>query len=1001
MTGHRQGTDGRSLDGAASELEHADTAGELEHADTAAKPAEIAATRTGEVHASSPAQREPVSLAEGGKVDRFTVIDKLGEGGMGVVLAAYDPLLDRRIALKLLRPGSLGSQLARKRMIREAQAMAQLSHPNVLPIFDAGVVHDQVFIAMEFVDGQNLMQWAGLAKRSWREVLEVYIRAGRGLEAAHDAGLVHRDFKPENVLIDDKDRVRVTDFGLVSAVSKAGPGTGHGESRSRGESEHTGPGDSLTATGTIMGTPIYMAPEQHLGQATDARSDQFGFCVALHEALYGQRPFDGSTIAELAANVVAGRLAARPADADVPAWVGDCLRRGLRRDQDDRYPTMTELLAALERDPARARRRALALGGTGILIALLAALAVFGLTRDRSAVAQQCSNPRHYLEGVWDEDIKRAVHSAFLAVKTPHAEVTFRSVQSRLDRYAEEWAAMHTDACEATHVRAEQSPGLLDLRMMCLSERLTGLDALVELLASGDETVLRNAVSATAALAPLADCADERLLRSRLPLPADPGKRLAIAGRKTTLARSAALHDSGKYDEGLELATELLENGHELDYAPISARTLFLLATFHRKLARPERAEAALILALEAAGRGREAVLAAEIWIERIRVLTELGRFDDALELREVARTAVNLVGNRPRLVASLLEAMASLHAERGDYARAIELREKALAGIRTVSEPDTPEQARKMNDLANVYNRAGDFDRALELNEAVLPILEQALGPDHPTVAAALSSLGATLENLARYEDSWSARTRARRILEDALGSTNVGVARALEEQARTRHAQGMYDEAIELVKQALDTLAAVGGDMRRDEALSRQFLATVLRDRGDYQQALAENQRVLTLRAEIAGTDHRDYAADLDEVAITLGRLRRHQEALDTHLQALDIYQRRLGDNHVALGNTLTDIGRTWYILGQAERAIAPLERAVLVFASNRGDPAAAARARIALAYALWTSGKDRKRALEVGVQARDALVDATDERQRHLLSTITTWLRKRGVE
>jgi len=318
-------------------------------------------------------------FAEGDKIGRFLVLEKLGEGGMGVVLAAYDPLLDRKVALKLLRPLSFGKHVAeqaRKRLLREAQAMAKITHPNVLPVYDAGEVGESVFIAMEYNDGETLGQWAKRETRSWREVLDAYGKAARGLAAAHEAGLIHRDFKPENVLIDQKGRVRVTDFGLVSAAAPTIEDVETGlpaerDSDARMNPEQVALALSLTRTGEVIGTPFYMAPEQHLAEPTDERTDQFSFCVALYEALYGERPFEGSAYRELLENVLAGRVADQPREARVPRWIRTVLLRGLSRSPAQRYRSMDALIYELIVDPEPAQRRRWRRWRIGVIAAVL------------------------------------------------------------------------------------------------------------------------------------------------------------------------------------------------------------------------------------------------------------------------------------------------------------------------------------------------------------------------------------------------------------------------------------------------------------------------------------------------------------------------------------------------------------------------------------------------------------------------------------------------------
>jgi predicted Ser/Thr protein kinase len=304
-------------------------------------------------------------------VSRFSVKSKLGEGGNGVVLLAADPALGRDIAIKMLRRG--GDAEAQHRLLREAQSAAKLSHDNIIVIHEVGTVDEHVYVAMEYVAGGTLTRWQ--VGKSWRTCLDAYVRAGRGLAAAHAAGLVHRDFKPDNVLVGNDGRLRVTDFGLVCSVGEASDGSA--------------PTDMLitvlTKTGVVMGTPRYMAPEQHAGEPVDARTDQFAFCVALYEALYGRPPFAGDTYRELADNVLAGNVLV-PARSDVPPSVRDAILRGLSRDRDARFPSMTDLLAVLRAaTTTTTRRRRPWLAGVVLLAAAITAVLVWLSTRSADA----------------------------------------------------------------------------------------------------------------------------------------------------------------------------------------------------------------------------------------------------------------------------------------------------------------------------------------------------------------------------------------------------------------------------------------------------------------------------------------------------------------------------------------------------------------------------------------------------------------------------------------
>jgi len=341
-----------------------------------------------------------------GAIGRYRIDRKIGEGGMGVVYAGFDPELERDVAVKLIRPGLFRGrvEMASQRLRQEARVTAQLAHPNVVTIYDVGESDGSVYIAMELVDGPSLARWIRQDARTWRETITMFFGAGRGLAAAHEAGLIHRDFKPANVLVGDR-RARVVDFGLAhhgpvrsrpvpggadaltTSPSESGRGafediltTGSIETtstnqagdvsvtissigRRASEVESTLSGDamtvtvegdepvtvegSVTTTGHFVGTPAYMAPEQFLGADADARSDQFAYCVSLYEGLYGERPFDGATASEIAKNVVSGNIRPIPTRARVPGWLRNILLRGLEPNPADRHDSVKTLLASI------------------------------------------------------------------------------------------------------------------------------------------------------------------------------------------------------------------------------------------------------------------------------------------------------------------------------------------------------------------------------------------------------------------------------------------------------------------------------------------------------------------------------------------------------------------------------------------------------------------------------------------------------------------------------
>ena len=353
-----------------------------------------------------PATRDSMAMlpAESARIGRFTVLRRLGMGGMGVVFSAYDEALDRKVAIKVLHPRANDSSRGTVRMRREAQAMARVSHPNVVQIYEVGQYEGQLFIAMEFMQGQTLDAWlvdgvedgapdgsadrpAQAPPRSWREILDVHVQAGRGLAAAHAAGLVHRDYKPSNVLVSSDGRARVLDFGLVCRGDGAVP-----EDYGAELTIESVPGrpretmdERLSTDDVLIGTPAYMSPEQFMNHAVDARSDQFSFCVTLYQALYGTHPFASPTTAAQLLRTMQNEVAPPPPSAGVPAWLRAALLRGLRYEPGERWPSMDALLDALARDPEAAgdsesvlwqSRRGLMVGVVAFCIATVGLLLV-------------------------------------------------------------------------------------------------------------------------------------------------------------------------------------------------------------------------------------------------------------------------------------------------------------------------------------------------------------------------------------------------------------------------------------------------------------------------------------------------------------------------------------------------------------------------------------------------------------------------------------------------
>ena len=685
---------------------------------------------------------------------RYTVLALVGRGGMGEVYAAYDPKLDRKIALKLIAADTSRSEArAEARLLREAQAIAKVSHPNVVTVHDAGTFGARVFIAMEFIDGGTLKDWLAGATRTRAEILAVFADAARGLAAAHAAGLVHRDFKPLNVMVAGEGTVRVTDFGLVRQLGQTDPGE-----ESAAPAATLGAGEAsvdLTRTGEMVGTPRYMAPEQFKGEALDARTDQFSFCVALYEALYGQPPFVTESLPTLIATVLEGRVAPAPAKTSVPGWLRRILLRGLEVDPARRFPSMGALLSALEADPTARRRR---LGVTvGVLVCL--ALAALGARRVGTARPALCRGGGERWAAVWANGGlatpgKEAIHRAFTATGASFAEGAFAGAARALDAYVGKWVAMYTDACEATQVRGEQSAEVLDLRMTCLQERLGSASALVEILAHPDAKVVENAVSAAGALPPLDRCADVPLLRAVVKPPADEASRRRVEALRGDLARLSATRDAGRCAEAERLAQALIPRVREAAYLPLLAETLDSAGQLVEECIDMTVGQARWIEAFEAGLASRHdeiaahsAILVSGYTADRIGDLATARRWD------EIAKAMLARLGHPPVLDAlwHQNEVMILLKEQRAKDAIPVE--EQAIHKAETALGKDHPDVALDLNSYGNALHLVGRDADALAAFHRGLDITSRVFGAEHPRVALIAENEGEVL--LAMHRDA------------------------------------------------------------------------------------------------------------------------------------------------------------------------------------------------------------------------------------------------------
>jgi tetratricopeptide (TPR) repeat protein len=915
----------------------------------------------------------PPALAPGATIGRYLVLELLGRGGMGEVYAAYDPKLDRKVALKLLsahvRPSDTRDPGAR--LLREAQALARFAHPHVVTVHDVGVVEDQVFVAMEYLDGGTLRQWLA-GERAPEQIVQMFLRAGRGLAAAHAAGIIHRDFKPDNVLLGSDGRVRVADFGLARpAISESGERAALAPAEAALALE-----GELTRTGTVLGTPAYMAPEQRAGRPVDARADQYSFCVALHEALTGSLPGGAEP---------RRRLTAR--------W-RRVVARGLAEDPRARYPSMDALLADLAYDPAIRWRRAL----VAMLVASLAALAYLLVRDAQRAQLRVCSGAKLKLAGVWDAAREEVIEKAFLTTRQGFAADTWRRTKSLLDEHASRWVAMHRRACEAT-VRGEQSARLLDLRMRCLERRRQEVIALTDLFARADAATVRRAITAASSLTSVSECAEAHVLEGGARPPPDRKARDALTPE---LAKAKALLGAGKYAEGIRLLDPVVSRAKAVGDRTVEAEALLLRAGMESESVGYPAARQSAQDAMNAAMAAGDDRLFARAAIEVTGYVWESSQ--DSRLWGDLARAAIDRLGEEPALRAHLLynlgwssvdhgrfeealvqagEALRLLE-QSGDRRDPLALRLWNLRGIayrrlgRHVAQgaelrravewvkkhlgSDHPDLAAPLGNLAEYHIDVDDPAKGLELGKEAYAIVAGVLEDTHPNAAAFELTIGQALRDLGRLEEAEAHLRRSVDLAERAHGRGHHLVGLYLEQLGGVILARGDIQAAAEIFRRVLSMEEKAHGAEDRHIAQALVRIAQVRRAMGRSRDAIPPLRRALAIREKQLSADHETVAESLQELGDALRESGSPAEALALFSRALAI--RRKGENPGAIADALTGLGQAHLAMGAPARARPLLEKA-LEMRRPGVRPMDRAETELGLAHALWASPRDRHRA------------------------------------
>jgi tetratricopeptide (TPR) repeat protein len=922
----------------------------------AAAPLEVTRTRMGplpvgagelatRVRDASLGPEGPVheELARGESIGRYVVLDRLGAGAMGVVYCAFDPELDRKVAIKLLKPEAGGgsvsaSQDARARLLREAQALAKLNHPNVVGVHDVGMRGDDVWIAMEFVKGQTLTRWRARHRGGWREVLGVMRRAGQGLAAAHAVGLVHRDVKPDNVMVGDDGRVRMMDFGL--ARRGADPAADEHDTGDVGRHERAMLAVEVTQIGTMIGTPAYMAPEQLMGRRVGAPADVFGFCVMLWEGLHGSRPFGGQTIAELRTNIIAERWLAPAHKSGAPRWLLRVLARGLACDPERRWQHMGELLAELDRGQARRRRwQGMTMIG-GLLAAVGGGFGVHELSRRQTIAA--CEAEGAAILADWNDATRADLERAFLATGKPNAATTLEKTSPWLERWASEWQTTRADECVHHRLAADGDDELHARAVDCLDEARGTFTALLRSFADADAITIVRATTAAAGLMAPGRCREPALLRSRPLL--TPEHAGAVKELRARFARVGSLRSAGKFSDGLALAQEALRGAREVAWPAVEAEAEYRVGALQSDQGDYAGAEASLVRALARARDARAPRLALDSMIQLVWVVGDRGaRVAEGKVWAESAQTQLTLQLDDDRLAQAQLDNNLGLvHHFAGGHDEAARLHARALAGWSAVLGEQHPQVAQSLNNLANARGHQGAHDEAIALHTRALAIREAALGADHPYVAASLSNLAIEALALKRTDEALRLQLRALAIREAALAPEHPDLIESLNNVATVYYSMRSADEALHYYGRALAILERTPGSNARMMATILYNCALIDHNQGRYIEAARNHERSLAGFEGLLGKDHPNLVYPLEGLADTRVKLGEYDEALRLRLRALAIREAARGKDHPEVATALIELAAIQRKRGAPGEALALDTRAQAIFAAAGEDGA-----------------------------------------------------------
>lgn len=910
------------------------------------------------------------------RLGRFELGARLGAGAMGVVFEAHDPELDRKVALKVLRSSDLQDSRVERFKV-EARALAKLRHPNVVTVYEVGSDGDESFIVMDLLQGGTLRAWLK-ESRPWREVVRMFLAAGEGLRAAHAAGLVHRDFKPDNVLI-EAGQPRVVDFGLAAAADDP-----H-ETTLRELADSSVVVDRCTRTGAFVGTPAYMAPEQYRGQATPA-ADQYAFCVALFEALDGRRPY-----ASAESDGLAGLLAPRPplpttVPAGVPRWLRRVLARGLAEDPADRWPSMDALLNALRRAEGQGGRRWVVAGGFVLVVAGAAALG----TRWNAGAPDPCAGAADAVEEAWSSARRRELERAFEATELVFAPETWARVEPVLDAYATAWNETSTRACAADLAAPEPLPPLNVARAACLQRRLADFESLLDAFAAPDADLVERAVDAATTIPPLSRCDEAILLREQLERGRD--RSVAPAELYASFSAADAAHRTGA--DAADATRDVLERARGFGDRELEALAARLLAQALARQGALDEGLAAVTDGVEAAELLGDTRLRTSLRLELLSVLTEQRSFEAATRQSRFSDAAVRRLGD-PATLRNRLDVLHGwLLLNQGELKLALEQFERAEQQLMQQDAVAPTAQANVLAGKGAALEQLGRHPEAVDSLRTSVALQVERLGPSSPRVISSRLKLSTSLANLGRADEGIEQAKLAVTDAENALGENSLLAARARATLAIAYASVGKLDEAEALLRAAAVVIEDHYGPKSAESATAWMNLARVLPYLSKSAEAVEVLEHAGAILSHTLPADHPDFVFIKTNLTEAHLELEAWDEALQTAREAEAIGRVHFPDDSARLAQTRIHIGIALRGQGELAESRRTLEATVDELTGTKARSGLVALARYELALTETEAGHiDAARVLMQS--ARSGF--EKDGMHKTRVEAITAWLER----